>query len=159
MPQTFLTHSTEETRELGKKLAQAIQPGTFLSLAGDLGAGKTTFVQGFLEEMGAGRPYVSPTFVIMKQYDLPETLPTFSGMRAGLPQPFASGIERIYHADAYRVEAKDFTALGFTEWCADEQGVVILEWPERVKNLIPDNATFITFTSKGENEREIKIEK
>jgi tRNA threonylcarbamoyladenosine biosynthesis protein TsaE len=143
MQQAFLTHSAKETKELGKKLAKEILSGTLLCLAGDLGVGKTTFVQGFLEEMGATRPYVSPTFVIMKQYDLPAPV---------------NGIERIYHADAYRVEAKDFTALGFAEWCADKRGVVILEWPERAQEIIPNNAQKISFMWKSESEREIVFE-
>lgn len=138
--QTFLTHSTEETKELGKKLAKEILPGMLVCLAGDLGAGKTTFVQGFLEAMGAARPYVSPTFVIMKQYDLPAPV---------------NGIERIYHADAYRVEAKDFVNIGFSEWCADKKGVVILEWPERVQEIIPNTAQKISFVWKSDSEREI----
>lgn len=143
MEKTFTTHSAEETRNLGKKLAGETKPGTLLCLAGDLGAGKTTFTQGFLQGVGATRPYVSPTFVIMKQYDL--------------PKPSASGVERVYHADAYRVEVKDFINLGFTEWCADPKGIVILEWPERVQKLIPSNAIIISFRSLSETEREMKF--
>ena len=145
MQECYMTHSAEETRNLGKKLAQEILPGIILCLAGDLGAGKTTFTQGLLEGLGAARPYTSPTFVIMKQYDL--------------PVPSATGVKRVYHADAYRVEAKDFETLGFAEWCADPEGIVILEWPERVENLIPPNAINISFTLKGENEREITIQR
>lgn len=141
--QTFLTHSAEETKDLGKKLALEIAPGTLVCLTGDLGSGKTTFTQGFLEGVGADRPYVSPTFVIMKQYDLPALV---------------NGIEHVYHADAYRVEAKDFVALGFAEWRADQQGVVILEWPERVQELIPSHARKISFTWKSECEREVVFE-
>ena len=141
MRQTFVTHSADETRALGAKLAQAIAPGVCLCLYGDLGAGKTTFVQGLLDGLGATPPYTSPTFVIMKQYDL--SVPT------------ASSIERVYHADAYRVEAHDFETLGFSEWCADPNGIVILEWPERVANIIPQDAIKISFISKSENEREI----
>ena len=140
---TVITTSAEETRNLGKKLAQEIAPGTLVCLGGDLGAGKTTFAQGFLEGMGATRPYTSPTFVIMKQYDL--------------LAPTGKGIKRIYHADAYRVEIKDFINLGFSEWCADQEGIVILEWPERIGELIPKNALHITFASKSESEREITI--
>lgn len=141
MRQTFVTHSADETRALGKMLAEQIQPGTFLCLLGDLGAGKTTFVQGLLEGLGATRPYTSPTFVIMKQYDLSVAT--------------ANGIKRVYHADAYRVEAHDFEHLGFAEWCADPEGLVILEWPERVEKILPADATKISFVSKSENEREI----
>lgn len=144
MKQTFLTHSAEETRNLGKKLGAEIDPGALLCLSGDLGAGKTTFTQGFLEGLGALRPYTSPTFVIMKQYDL--LVPT------------VGGIKRIYHADAYRVEAKDFETLGFREWCEDPEGIVILEWPERVERLIPATAYKLSFLSKSETEREITLE-
>ena len=142
MKQKFITHSAEETQSFGKELAQEILPGTLVCLNGDLGAGKTTFTQGFLKELGAERPYVSPTFVLMKQYDLPIPL---------------HEIERIYHVDAYRVEEKDFKELGFTEWCEDKKGVVILEWPERVAELLPEKRIEIHFKSESENEREIRI--
>lgn len=137
------THSAEETRDFGKKLAGEILPGTLLCLSGDLGAGKTTLVQGLLEGLGAKRPYVSPTFVIMKQYDLLSRSIT--------------GITRVYHADAYRVGAKDFTEIGFAEWCADKQGLVILEWPERITDILLEKKVDIVLTSISETERKIKI--
>lgn len=140
----YSTHSAEETKALGKQIAKELNPGTLLCLQGDLGAGKTTFTQGLLEGLGAKRPYVSPTFVLMKQYDLDE--------------PSAQGIERIYHADAYRVEEKDFQELGFREWCEDQKGIVILEWPEKIENLLPEKRMNISFRSLSENEREMKIE-
>lgn len=145
MEQNITTHSAEETRAFGKQLAGEITPGTLLCLQGDLGAGKTTLIQGLLEGLGAERPYVSPTFVLMKQYDL-SLLST-------------TGIKRVYHADAYRVAAKDFTEIGFTEWCADLDGLVILEWPERIQSLLPEKRIDITITSISENEREITINK
>lgn len=141
--QTITTHSAEETRAFGEKLVREIAPGTLVCLMGDLGAGKTTFVQGLLEGLGAEKPYISPTFIIMKQYDL--------------AQPSATGIERIYHADAYRVEAKDFETLGFIEWCEDKKGLVILEWPERVQELLPSDKKTLFFRSLSDTEREIKI--
>lgn len=143
MDQHSTTHSAEETRAFGKKLAGEIVPGTTLCLQGDLGAGKTTLVQGLLQGLGADGPYVSPTFVIMKQYDL--------------PAPSATGIRRIYHADAYRVEEKDFREIGFAEWCADDEGLVILEWPERIANLLPQKRINVTLVSLSENEREISL--
>ncbi len=143
MNNMITTHSAEETRDFGKKLAGEILPGTLLCLSGDLGAGKTTLVQGLLEGLGAKRPYVSPTFVIMKQYDL--------------LTPSITGITRVYHADAYRVGAKDFTEIGFAEWCVDKQGLVILEWPERITNILPEKKVDIVLTSISETERKIKI--
>ncbi len=143
MKHILATHSAEETRDFGKKLAGEISPGTLLCLTGDLGAGKTTLVQGLLEGLGAVRPFVSPTFVIMKQYDL--------------VAPSMTGIARVYHADAYRVEAKDFTEIGFAEWRADPQGLVILEWPERIADILPEKRMNIVITSISEIGREIKV--
>ncbi len=144
MENIFTTHSAEETRVLGKKIAQELAPETLLCLRGDLGSGKTTFTQGLLEGLGAARPYVSPTFVIMKEYALPKATTT--------------GIKRVYHCDAYRVHEKDFETLGFAEWCADPEGLVILEWPERVKNIISPKAMCISLIAKSEIDREISIE-
>jgi len=138
-----ITNSAEETRDFGKKLAREIKPGTLLCLQGDLGAGKTTFTQGLLEGLEATRPFVSPTFVIMKQYDLPAVT--------------ENGIKRIYHADAYRVGEKDFREISFAEWCADTEGIVILEWPERIANLLPEKRIDITLRTLSEADREITI--
>jgi len=149
MKAVYTTQSAKETKVLGEKLAREIMPGTILCLSGDLGAGKTTFTQGFLEGIGAERPFVSPTFVIMKQYDLPKRQTSFL-------KP-VNGIERVYHVDAYRVEVKDFETIGFSEWREDKKGIVILEWPERVETLLPAKRIEIRFRSISENEREIKI--
>lgn len=142
--QIYTTQSAEETRALGENLTKEILPGTILCLSGDLGAGKTTFTQGFLEGIGAERPFVSPTFVIIKQYDFLKPM---------------NGVERVYHVDAYRVENKDFETIGFSEWCEDKKGIVILEWPERVAELLPEKRIEIHFESVSENEREIEIRK
>lgn len=139
-----ITHHKEETQKIGRTLAQQLKPGRLVTLTGELGAGKTTLVQGILEGLGAERPFVSPTFVLMKQYDLKEPSPT--------------GIRRIYHADAYRVEAHDFEMLGFAEWCADPEGLVLLEWPERIAEILPKERTSVTIKSLSENEREIIFE-
>lgn len=141
MEKQLITTTAEETRHFGGELARTIVPGTLLCLTGDLGAGKTTLVQGILEGLGAKRPYVSPTFVIMKQYDL--------------AVPSATGIKRVYHADAYRVETRDFQEIGFAEWCADREGLIILEWPERIADILPEKRIDITLTALSETEREI----
>lgn len=145
MIETFTTDSAEATRSLGKILAGKMTPGTLLCLEGDLGAGKTTLVQGILEGFGAERPYVSPTFVLMKQYDL--------------ALPSVMGIKRIYHADAYRVGEKDFRELGFAEWCTDPEGLVILEWPKRIGVLLPEKRIDIVLSATSETERTIKMMK
>ncbi len=143
MEHLITTHTAQATRAVGEQLAQTVLPGTLVCLQGDLGAGKTTLTQGFLAGLGAAHPYTSPTFVLMKQYNL--------------PQPTATGIKRVYHADAYRVEEKDFRELGFIEWCADPAGLVILEWPERIKTLLSKKRMDIALRSLSETKREIRI--
>lgn len=143
MNSTYQTDSKEATQALGAAIAQEFIPGTLVTLSGDLGAGKTTFTQGILEGMGAEKPYTSPTFVIMKEYTLPEVT--------------QSGIRRVYHVDTYRIEAKDLEHLGFEEWCSDPNGLVILEWPERVGNSLPAKRIEIVFEQVEENERKIVL--
>ncbi|MBP6889782.1 MAG: tRNA (adenosine(37)-N6)-threonylcarbamoyltransferase complex ATPase subunit type 1 TsaE [Candidatus Moranbacteria bacterium] len=122
----FFSPSAEETRRAGLEFGKTLSPGTLVCFRGDLGAGKTTFIQGVLTACGAALPFVSPTFVLMKEYCL--------------VQSTESGIWRVYHADAYRMEtAEDFEKIGFSEWCADRDGVVLLEWPGRVESLLPEN--------------------
>lgn len=139
----FTTHSAEETREVGKDFARTLNPETLICFEGDLGAGKTTLIQGLLEGLGAEKPFVSPTFILMKQYEL--SVPT------------ASGIRYIYHADAYRLGAKEFREIGFEEWIADGQGITLLEWPKRIAELLPEKYMTVKIESVSETERKIEI--
>lgn len=143
MKQVHITKNNQETKDFGKELAQGLAPGATLCLSGDLGAGKTTLTQGILEGLGADGPYTSPTFVIMKEYTL--------------QKPTERGIRRIYHVDAYRIEVQDIEHLGFEEWCSDPQGLVILEWPERIEEALPKKRIEIILTQKSETEREIQV--
>lgn len=129
MSNTHHTQSAEEIRALGAKFSEEVRPGV-IALSGELGSGKTTFAGGFLSGLGAEGPFTSPTFVIMKRYDL------------SVPR---NGIERAYHVDAYRVSEEELRAQGFLEWARDPTGIVLLEWPERVTGLIPERVTKISF--------------
>ncbi len=141
---TYTTHSKEETKELGKVLASQFLLPALITFSGGLGAGKTTLIQGVLDGLGALPPYPSPTFVLMNEHIL--------------PQPTKGGVTRIYHADAYRVGLVDFEKLGFAEWCADPEALVLLEWPERIAELLPKERTNIILKSLSETEREITID-
>lgn len=142
MESEFFTHSPEETALLGANLAKKATPG-LITLQGDLGTGKTKFTAGLLEELGAEGPYQSPTFMIMKEYHLPKTSP--------------GGINRVYHADAYRLEAKDFESLGFQECLEDKSALTILEWPEKVESVLSEKRTDIIITQISETERKFHI--
>ncbi len=141
--QEYITHSPEETAAVAADFALQMRPG-LVTLEGNLGAGKTCFSAALLKALGAEGPYQSPTFVLMKEYELP-VLTT-------------NGIARVYHADAYRVAAPDFVIIGFEEWLYDKAGLTLLEWPERVAELLPEEYMKITIETVSETTRKIIIE-
>ncbi len=115
---------------------------TVVALTGDLGAGKTTFVQGFARGLGARGRSPSPTFVIMRR----------RALRKG---PF----KNLFHVDAYRLARPEhLAALEFDRILADPANLVLLEWPERAEGAVPKDAVKVFFVyGKKENERTISI--
>lgn len=110
-----------------------------IGLSGELGAGKTTFIQTMAHELGVAETVTSPTFVIQKNYPVDG-------------QPFA----RLVHVDAYRIEhAEELQVLNFAETLADSENLILLEWPERVADALPADYPRITFTVVDENTREL----
>lgn len=111
-----------------------------VALIGDLGAGKTTFVRGFSRGLGIRRRPTSPTFVLMRRYGI-------RGRR----------FSNLYHVDAYRIKNPDaLHALGLKEIFADPKNIVLVEWPERAKKILPKKMMRLTFRhGKKENERVI----
>ena len=140
----------KETKELAKKLARKM-PARVYALVGDLGAGKTTFVQTFLRELGVKGTITSPTFVLMKKY--------YCHCEGAMTRHSARSNLFIYHIDAYRLEkTKELLDLGFKKIISDPQNIVLIEWADRVKKIIPKNAFWIYF-EHGETvkDRVIKI--
>jgi len=129
----FITTSKNQTQKLGEELAKELRGGEIICLSGELGAGKTTFTQGLLKGLKAKGPYTSPTFVVIKKY------------------------EHIYHIDAYRIKDTDLLELGWEEMLAGKKNITIIEWAERVRKIIPDDAIWINFKWLGENKRELKF--
>ena len=113
------------------------------ALRGDLGAGKTTFVQGFLKGLGFKKRAQSPTFVIMRRHALPR----------------GSAFKQVFHIDAYRLKgARHLRTLGFTDVVADPRNVILVEWPERAGTLLPRRAHRIYFRhGEQENKRTIVV--
>ena len=109
--------SVNSTKELGKKFAQFLKKGDVIVLTGDLGAGKTMFVSGFLSFYGKENEAASPTFTIVNEHDLSKGL-------------------KLFHFDVYRLDfEEEFTALGGEEFF--DNGICIIEWGEKIKNLLP----------------------
>ena len=137
MADTFITHNQDETREVGHKLAALLPNGSVVLLKGDLGAGKTTLVRGVAEALGITEKITSPTFNIMKLY--------------------LKGSKPLVHIDAYRLEDHNVD-IGLDEFIGIDRGLTFIEWPDYIKNLIPDNAIIINIRNIGNDDREINIE-
>ena len=139
-----------EINAIAKEIVDGLQAGntaTIIALSGDLGAGKTTLTQQIAKELGITSNVISPTFVIMKTYEL-------NSGRNLPPANFA----RLIHIDAYRLKSHtELLTLGFTELLADPQNLILIEWPEMVSEIIPENAIQIKLSHKSEEEREIEF--
>lgn len=139
MKQTVITNSYEETQRLGADFAQKLNSIPVLALHGDLGSGKTTFIQGLAKGLGIEKKIISPTFIIMRTYEIK-------------PRVF-------YHIDLYRIkDEKDIRDLGLIEWMQDPQNLFAIEWPEKIKSLLPQKRLDIFFEYLDENKRKITYE-
>lgn len=119
----FITGSAEETTILGKLLGKELKTGVVMAFEGDLGSGKTTFIQGLAKGLGIHERIISPTFVLMRRYEV-------RGRK---------NIERFYHMDLYRIHSKrDLVNLDFEEIIRNPKNVVAVEWAERVPDLLPN---------------------
>ena len=121
-------------------------------MSGELGAGKTTFVQALAKELGVKETVQSPSYVLMEKYDLP------AGQAGISYKPF----NKLIHIDAYRLNnAEEFKALKPESFLSDSKALVVIEWPERVLGALPKPDITINFSSDGasEGERLIEIEK
>ena len=139
-----ITHSTEETLAYGADFARSCTAGSLVALQGELGAGKTTFVQGLLAGIGAEPPYPSPTFILMHQYDI--------------AQRGQGGVRRVYHVDAYRVDSRALENVGWDEWVSDPEGIVLVEWPERSPELLLGHVRQLRFSHTADGGRRITME-
>lgn len=121
MKQTFTITTLNDWQTLAKDIAKILTPGDIFALRGDLGAGKTTFVQALAAAMGSKSAPKSPTFSLMRTYSVKTS----------------SGIKRLIHVDAYRIESdEDFRVLDLDEELAGGDAILALEWPERVEGWI-----------------------
>ncbi len=132
------THSPEETMELASDLAKKLNAGDLIALIGNLGAGKTMFVKGLAKGLGVkDHSYVnSPSFVILKEYE---------------------GKRNLYHFDVYRLEAESFCdTLDYRKYFYGD-GVTVVEWADKIKDILPEEYLEIKIEHAGDTERRIEI--
>ncbi len=128
------TGTAEQTRAVGRTVAGLLEPGDVVSLTGDLGAGKTTFVQGAARALGVRDPVVSPTFTLVRQY---------------------RGDRPVYHLDIYRLDrVQDVLDLGLDE-ILDGTAVVFVEWGDAVEGLLPEDHLEVELTLPDDTDRRL----
>ena len=129
------TQSPNETRALGRRLAERLQAGDVLLLYGDLGAGKSEMTRGIAEGLGVSGPVTSPSFTILNVYE--------------------DGCIPLYHFDWYRLEsAEELYEMGMDEYLGGD-GIAVVEWPTQCPEAIPETHLAVKLKPIGENEREI----
>ena len=142
----IVTENTKETQKVGEFLVQEIiirsklksKKALIIGLAGELGSGKTTFIQGMAKGLQIKERITSPTFVIMKKFKLG-------------PVPY---LKYFYHIDCYRVQSKDLLDLGFKE-IISQPNVVVIEWAEKIKKILPKDTFWIKFEYLDKDKRKI----
>jgi tRNA threonylcarbamoyladenosine biosynthesis protein TsaE len=131
------TKGEKETIRLGYALGKILTKGAVVSLRGSLGAGKTVFAKGVAQSLGIQEAIVSPTFTLIQEYE--GTLP-------------------LYHMDLYRIDsAEEFELIGGEEYLYGE-GITLIEWSEKIQNLLPEETIYVTITLADDGAREIWIE-
>lgn len=132
---SFISHNAKDTLKYGQKLGQSLKGGEVIALSGDLGAGKTKLSQGIALGLEVKKKVNSPTFVIVKKYP---------------------GRLNLIHIDAYRLQGEDdLINIGWEDFI-NQDTVVLIEWPERIKKILPRETVWISIKAKDENTREIK---
>ncbi len=138
----LFSNSAEETTKIAYDMAMDSKPGDIICLSGDLGVGKTVFTKGFAKGLGITEPVVSPTFTIVQVYE--------------------DGRMPLYHFDVYRIDDPDeMDEIGYED-CFFGQGVSLVEWAEKIEELLPENCTRVTIKKdpeKGFDYRSIEIRK
>ena len=140
----FITKSASETQKFGQEIAADLMANgqwsmaKIIALTGNLGSGKTTFVQGFAKGLGIKQRIISPTFILMRKYG-----------------------ENFYHIDLYRLEEhveEEVRNLGVEDIWKDPKNIVIIEWAEKIKDVIPKEAKWIKFSNFGKDKRRITVQ-
>jgi len=137
----IVTDNTKETQKVGAILAREIiksKKTLIVGLIGELGSGKTTFIQGMAKGLRIKERITSPTFVIMKRYII-----------------LKKKVSSFYHIDCYRVQSKDLLDLGLKEIINQPENLIVIEWAEKVKKILPRDTFWIKFEYLDKDKRKI----
>ena len=135
----FRTTDADATEAAGARLGETLTGGTILALHGDLGAGKTVFSRGLARGLGITEPVTSPTFAIVQEY--------------------TAGRHTLYHIDLYRLQGThDALAFGIEEFLNDPGAVTVIEWAERIADILPPDHVAVSIRALDRDTREITIE-
>ena len=133
------SRSEQETEDFAAVLAETLPPGTVIALHGDLGAGKTVFSRGFARGLGITEPVSSPTYTIIQEY------------------PVAKG-RWFFHLDLYRIEnSASALAFGVNEYLEEPTAFTLIEWPERIADILPPHTIHVHLHHHGDTLREITV--
>jgi len=140
-----VTKNQRETKKLGKAVAEKILTRKIkkriIVLKGELGSGKTTFIKGFAQGLGIKEKILSPTFVLIRKFQIPN-----------------SKFQTFYHIDCYRIEkTREILSLNFKEIISNPQNIVAIEWGEKIKKILPKKAIWIKLGFLNSKFRRIKI--
>ncbi len=138
---TFVTSPKEETQKTAAQFSRSLKPGDIVGLTGELGSGKTTFIQGVGKAFGI-KKMASPTFVYLKSYPCKE-------------QPFKGVV--LQHFDLYRVEKDEDFAPELLDYLEDKKAISLIEWIEKIKSLQSKVNFTIKLENLGEDKRKIVI--
>lgn len=144
------THNPAETMAIAEKLVSKLHGGEVLALTGELGGGKTTFTKGLAEALGVEEPITSPTFVLLKEYNILRPKVHLQGVLKQV---------KMVHIDAYRCDSiEDIKSVGIEDYLNRDDVVMVIEWAEKIQEILPKNTININFEFMDENTRKITID-
>jgi len=164
MEHKYITSSAFQTKKIGAELAKKVlklepqKRAIILALRGDLGGGKTTFLQGFARGLGIEERILSPTFVILKKFKITKTKNQKTKTKNTNQNLKTLKYKNFYHIDCYRVQKpKEILDLGFKKILSNPKNIVAIEWADRVLKIVPKNAIWLGFEFIDANRRQIVV--
>lgn len=133
----YIAKSIKDTDKIASEFAQKIKKGDIVLLAGDLGAGKTTFVQHIFSHLGVKEVVNSPTFAVLKTYTANDCI--------------------LHHFDTYRITTEEAIECGFDEILTDKESIIFIEWADKIKELIPAKHIAVNIKIVDNGQREFEI--